>query len=202
LKKRSARQPIRPLTPAERDLAAGVFPDALRFFRRRYLCLPRHLRDEMEAVVAVSCCRAAMTWRPGGGTAFKSWAFDYVRGAAKNFVATEGRAWKRLVSGFDLGFPAYPSPPGATRGVPDPVARPDPRADPQALALLLRPLRRQERRVIELRFGLDGGGVRELREIAAELGVSWQRVWQVEKSALARLRANTPPTLDPRAASG
>jgi RNA polymerase primary sigma factor len=46
----------------------------------------------------------------------------------------------------------------------------------------------QERRVITLRFGLDGESPRSLRECAQELGLSGERIRQIEKEALARLR--------------
>ena len=46
----------------------------------------------------------------------------------------------------------------------------------------------QERRVIALRFGLDGGGARSLREIGREIGISAERVRQVEQKALHTLR--------------
>lgn len=49
-------------------------------------------------------------------------------------------------------------------------------------------LRERDRRLLELRFGLEEGGGRTLEEIAKELGVSRQRVRQIEQRALARLR--------------
>jgi RNA polymerase primary sigma factor len=46
----------------------------------------------------------------------------------------------------------------------------------------------QERRVITLRFGLDGEGPRTLRECSKALGLSGERIRQIEKEALTRLR--------------
>jgi RNA polymerase primary sigma factor len=46
----------------------------------------------------------------------------------------------------------------------------------------------QERRVIALRFGLDGGGSRSLREAGRELGFSAERVRTIERDALEKLR--------------
>lgn len=46
-----------------------------------------------------------------------------------------------------------------------------------------------ERRVVAARYGLDGGGPRLGREVAEVLGVTKQRVSQLELQALARLRA-------------
>jgi RNA polymerase primary sigma factor len=49
-------------------------------------------------------------------------------------------------------------------------------------------LNHQERRVIALRFGLDGGGSRSLREAGRELGFSAERVRTIERDALEKLR--------------
>jgi RNA polymerase sigma factor (sigma-70 family) len=49
-------------------------------------------------------------------------------------------------------------------------------------------LSEQEQRVITLRFGLDGEGPRTLRECAKALGLSGERIRQIEKEALTRLR--------------
>ncbi|HVM12006.1 MAG TPA: sigma-70 family RNA polymerase sigma factor [Actinomycetota bacterium] len=46
----------------------------------------------------------------------------------------------------------------------------------------------QERRVLALRFGLDGAGARSLREIGREIGISAERARQVEQKALTALR--------------
>jgi RNA polymerase primary sigma factor len=46
----------------------------------------------------------------------------------------------------------------------------------------------RERQVLRLRFGLNGEPERTLEEVAAVLGVSRERIRQVESSGLARLR--------------
>jgi RNA polymerase primary sigma factor len=48
----------------------------------------------------------------------------------------------------------------------------------------------RERQVLELRFGLDRGQERTLGEVGDELGISRERVRQVETSALRKLRAD------------
>ncbi len=46
----------------------------------------------------------------------------------------------------------------------------------------------RERRIIELRFGLDSESSRTLEEVGKELGLTKERIRQLEKEALAKLR--------------
>ena len=56
------------------------------------------------------------------------------------------------------------------------------------LAQLLAMLPGRERKVLELRFGIGGHGPRTLEQIGKELGVTRERIRQIEGSALNRLR--------------
>jgi len=56
------------------------------------------------------------------------------------------------------------------------------------LAETLASLSARERRIIEMRFGLDDAGCRTLEEIGTELGFTRERIRQIEKEALAKLR--------------
>jgi RNA polymerase primary sigma factor len=47
-------------------------------------------------------------------------------------------------------------------------------------------------RVLVLRFGLDGEGTRTLEDIGSELGVTRERVRQLESRALRELRNRAP----------
>ena len=67
----------------------------------------------------------------------------------------------------------------------------------EALPRLMDALGDRERKILCARFGLDGPE-RTLREVAGELGVSAERVRQLEQRALAKLRAAVDPGLDPR----
>ena len=58
----------------------------------------------------------------------------------------------------------------------------------EELGRLLESLTPRERRVIELRFGLDNEYCRTLAEVGTELGLSKERIRQLEKEALAKLR--------------
>lgn len=46
----------------------------------------------------------------------------------------------------------------------------------------------RERQVLELRFGFHDGDVRTLEEVAQLLGLSCERIWQIERGAFRRLR--------------
>jgi RNA polymerase primary sigma factor len=61
---------------------------------------------------------------------------------------------------------------------------------------LLSGLSDRERSILQARFGLDGGSA-SLREIAARLGVSAERVRQLESRALGKLRAAAGPVDEP-----
>jgi RNA polymerase primary sigma factor len=56
------------------------------------------------------------------------------------------------------------------------------------LSRTLESLTPRERRVIELRFGLDNERSRTLMEVGTELGLTKERIRQIEKEALAKLR--------------
>ena len=60
----------------------------------------------------------------------------------------------------------------------------------QRFRSILPTLGERERRVLEARYGLSGDSPRTLREIGAELGVSRERVRQIEIQALDQLREN------------
>jgi RNA polymerase primary sigma factor len=56
------------------------------------------------------------------------------------------------------------------------------------LGKTLESLPARERRIIEMRFGLDDGNCRTLEEVGGELGLTRERIRQLEKEALAKLR--------------
>jgi RNA polymerase primary sigma factor len=65
-----------------------------------------------------------------------------------------------------------------------------------ALARALEALEPRMRRVVERRFGLDGRAPQTLEELGAELGVTRERVRQLELRALRVLRETAPSLLD------
>ncbi|HZC31240.1 MAG TPA: sigma-70 family RNA polymerase sigma factor, partial [Gaiellaceae bacterium] len=66
------------------------------------------------------------------------------------------------------------------------------RLQKQALDRALEALPERDRRVLELRYGLDGSSGRTLEEVGAVLGVTRERVRQLEGRALRELRMVAP----------
>lgn len=65
----------------------------------------------------------------------------------------------------------------------------------EQIGKVLLSLTEKERTVIKLRFGLDDGIPRSLEEIGRIMGVTRERVRQVEEKALRKLRKNSSPKL-------
>jgi hypothetical protein len=60
--------------------------------------------------------------------------------------------------------------------------------DGEYLGTLLATLPARSRRVLRLRYGLEDGSPRSLEDVGFMLGLARQRVFQIEKASLARLR--------------
>jgi RNA polymerase sigma factor (sigma-70 family) len=67
--------------------------------------------------------------------------------------------------------------------------------------LALQSLHHRERQVLELRFGISNTRPQTLEEVGDRLGVSRERVRQIEKTALERLRQQANLMARPRAAA-
>jgi RNA polymerase sigma factor (sigma-70 family) len=50
--------------------------------------------------------------------------------------------------------------------------------------------------ILRMRYGLNGGRTHSFKEVGDFFNLSRERVRQIEKQTLARLRSLTPPTLD------
>ena len=60
----------------------------------------------------------------------------------------------------------------------------------QQLFLLLDRIDEREARILKLRYGLDGGDPMTLKEIGEQIGLTRERVRQIEHEALRKLRDN------------
>jgi RNA polymerase primary sigma factor len=76
----------------------------------------------------------------------------------------------------------------ADRTIPQPEEQSNASLLREELSKALESLTPRERRIIELRFGLDDEYSRTLAEVGTELGLSKERIRQIEKEALAKLR--------------
>lgn len=128
--------------------------------------------DDLVGAALLALVRAARSWNPAGGAAFKSWAALHVRGA----LISE----RRVRLGRYLDKPRVLSLETEPEG-----ARPDLAADDRELvARLLSVLPPRPRRVVEERF-LGG---RSATEVARALGTSQQNVSGITAKAFARMR--------------
>jgi len=76
----------------------------------------------------------------------------------------------------------------ADQAIPDPEEQSTASLLKEELSKTLESLTPRERRIIELRFGLGDKYSRTLEEVGTELGLSKERIRQIEKEALAKLR--------------
>jgi RNA polymerase primary sigma factor len=62
----------------------------------------------------------------------------------------------------------------------------------ETLEKLLRKLSAREARILRLRYGLQDGQTRTLKQVAQKLGLSRERIRQIERAALAKIRLAAP----------
>jgi RNA polymerase primary sigma factor len=189
----------------DRDVADRLVASSLPFVAH----IAREFRGRgvpIEDLIAEGCLgllRAIHGYRADSGTRFMTYASYWVRKRillavvdqahpihVPRYARQRGFATPRLVR-FDgpAGADGGPGPAGRLRH-PDPLP-----ADAVIAAQQLRALRRhllrlglRERAVLVWRYGLGGEPQRTLHEIGFRLGISRERVRQIEVEALSRLR--------------
>jgi RNA polymerase primary sigma factor len=67
------------------------------------------------------------------------------------------------------------------------------RVEQASLVSALRALERREEKILALRYGLEGGDPHTLRQIGDRMGLSRERIRQIESKAIQRLRQNWRP---------
>ena len=120
--------------------------------------------------------RAILGYDPGRGTAFSTYAWVAIRRHIH-------RAVRQADS--DPGWLLVPHPPRQAPDLDEIVER---ALIHDALFALLSQLPNRLRQVIRTRYGLDGRPPRSLRQVGAQLGLSHERIRQLEQEALAWLR--------------
>ena len=120
--------------------------------------------------------RAVLGYDPGRGTAFSTYAWVAIRRHIR-------RAAAQSTCATVCGLIRAP-----LRQAPDLVGHVERTRVHEALHTLLSQLPERLRQVILARYGLDGAPSRSLRQLGAQLGLSHERVRQLEQDALAWLR--------------
>jgi len=120
--------------------------------------------------------RAIVGYDPGRGTAFSTYAWVAIRRHIR-------RAAAQATGDAEWGLPPAP-----LLRAPDLDAHVERLLVHEALRTLLCQLPDRLRRVILARYGLDGHPARSLRQLGAQLGLSHERIRQLEQDALAWLR--------------
>lgn len=199
---------MRPLTDEQRRLVeeyAREYPEPIATLRS---CWPQMWLmaqaaglpdDDIHSAGWEGVVRAAQLFDPGRGVPFSSYASQWIRGYV-GCACRESERWRARRTGHLVyGDQKGGNEPNAgsmwdVLGVSDPT---NPAGDPDEfdrldalkarVADVLRFLTPRYRRILELRFGMDGGPARTLEEVGVILGVTRERVRQLEAMALARV---------------
>lgn len=193
-----------PLTPYQASLVEGFaarYANPAALVRRTNPALyDRATRaglddHDIESATWEAVERAARRYSPAGGAGFATYAMRHVRWVVANRThysprSRAGRAGRRVESLARSGY-------GDRDADSNPADPTDPARDPEEfdrlaairrhLAAQLAGLPPRWRAVLELRYGLGGGEPLLSKEVARRLGVSRQRVHQIEWRAIRQI---------------
>jgi RNA polymerase sigma factor (sigma-70 family) len=161
-------------------------------------------REDLEAEGRLGLFEAALRFDPSHGAQFLTYASFWSRRRMQAFVARHARVVRRPVprSGrpHDRDDVSLDQPVSSESTVSWADLLVDPKAsraldamvgaeDAALLTVAARELPPQWRTIIVRRFGLDGGPAMTLAAVGESLGLSRERVRQIEQKAMARLRS-------------
>lgn len=155
----------------------------------------QHLdRDEALSIALDGLLRAAQDWQPVRNVPFGSYASLII--SWRSNVYAKRRAAKRRGGGtatmvsLDACLTEGTETTFGSLFADERAAQPDTdQLTPEILTPLLCRLKPKEREVIERRFGINGHQEDGLREVAVAMTLTYQRIQQIEKFALTKLRA-------------
>lgn len=145
-----------------------------------------HLEEDIKAEAALELHRASLTWDPGRGVPFRSYAVHWVRWAVIHFLRNQNRSLSKKHPGMaPLSFTPLTDRHAETLSVNDeePEDLLDQRRAPDRLAKLLATLPRRWAGMVKLHL-IDG---RTLEDAGAAFGVTMQRAKQMIDQALRAL---------------
>ena len=161
-------------------------------------------REDLEAEGRLGLFAAALRFDPSHGAQFLTYASFWSRRRMQGFVARHARVVRRPSSriggGRDHDDVSLDQPIGAgsplrwedvlvDRGAPRALDTLVGAEDATLIGAATRELPPQWRAIIVRRFGLDGGPAMTLAAVGETVGLSRERVRQIEAKAMARLRA-------------
>jgi RNA polymerase sigma factor (sigma-70 family) len=158
--------------------------------RRFFAEVPNFLHDDLIDAGVMGLLRAAALYDPAKGFAFSTYASRCVWVAMSRWLSAYNRANRHLVCDTTWTH-------GESGAAWHPTYEPDPAeglltGEQEAEARdLLRFLRRREREVVSLRFGLGGRPTLKLDEVGKRFGLTKERVRQIQNAALEKMRLVT-----------
>ena len=165
--------------------------------------------EDLVAEGAVGLMKAIRRFDPGNGTRFTTYASFWIRKAIidallerprvvhlPRYARERGRVFPREVS-LDAPVPGTNATTHGERLVDERLRPPidvlAERDECRRLRRLVLDLSPREQAVLAARFGLHGGTARTLHEVGASMGLSKERVRQIESGALGRLARRLRP---------
>ena len=172
-------------------LSASSFGNAIRFGKDSGLT-----GEEMNELCRSAVNRAVAKWRPDGGSRLTTYAVWWMRSAVQRAAEARCKCWRQS-GGLEHGDVRLEGKRGDTILSLQP-ARYDADLDPERrerrrliaerVRASLRKVPARYREIFAVRVGLDGGLPRTLEETGKRFGLCRERVRQVEKRVIAKLR--------------